>query len=115
MASVPGIFTYNPPAGTVLSAGSYLLSVVFTPTDKVDYNSVTQYVSLTVSKAPLTVTATNASRAYGQANPAFTGTITGLQGLDNIAANYSCAAVPASPPGGLQHCACLGGSVWSAN
>ena len=65
-----------------------------------NYNSATLYVSLTVSNAPLTVTAGNATRSYGQANPVFTGTITGLQGLDNITANYSCAAVPASPPGG---------------
>jgi hypothetical protein len=76
-----------------------LLGVVFTPTDAVDYNRVTQYASLTVAKAPLAVTAHNAARAYGQANPAFTGTITGLQGLDNIMADYTCAAVPASPPG----------------
>ena len=99
-ASVPGTFTYTPPAGTVLGAGSYLLSAVFAPTDAVDYSSVTTYVSLTVSNAPLAVTASNATRAYGKANPAFTGTITGLQGLDNITASYSCAAVAASPPGG---------------
>jgi hypothetical protein len=99
-SNVPGNFAYDPPGGTVLNAGSYLLSLVFTPADTVDYNSVTQYVSLTVSTAPLTVTAHNASRAYGQVNPAFTGTIAGLQGLDNITADYSCAAVPASPPGG---------------
>jgi hypothetical protein len=99
-ANVPGTFAYTPPAGTVPGAGSYLLSAVFTPNDTVNYNSATLYVSLTVSNAPLTVTAGNATRSYGQANPVFTGTITGLQGLDNITANYSCAAVPASPPGG---------------
>ncbi len=98
-ANVPGSFAYTPTAGTILNAGSYLLSAVFTPTDPVDYNSLTNYVSLTVSDAPLTVTASNATRAYGQANPAFTGSITGLQGLDNITAGYSCAAVAASPPG----------------
>jgi hypothetical protein len=49
-ANVPGTFSYNPPAGTVLNAGSYLLALVFTPTDSVDYNSVSQYASLTVRK-----------------------------------------------------------------
>ena len=98
-SNVPGTFAYDPPAGTVLDAGSYLLSAVFTPTDAVDYNSVTQYVSLVVATRPLAVTANNAVRAYGQPNPVFTGTITGLQGLDRITAQYSCAAVPASPPG----------------
>ena len=45
------------------------------------------------------MTAHNATRAYGQANPVFSGTLTGLQGLDNITAEYTSAAVPASPPG----------------
>jgi len=99
-AGVPGTFNYNPPAGTVLNAGSYLLEVTFTPTDTVDYNSVNRYVSLLVDTAPLAVTAHNAARAYGQPNPPFTGTVVGLQGLDNIAVSYACAAVPASPPGG---------------
>jgi hypothetical protein len=98
-ANVPGTFTYTPSAGTVLNAGSYLLMVVFTPNDTLDYNSVTSYASLTVMRAPLTFTASNASRAYGQSNPVFTGTIIGLQGLDNITGSYSCAAVPASAPG----------------
>ena len=99
-SSVPGTFAYNPPAGTILDAGSYLLSVVFTPTDTVDYNNVTQTVSLTVQPAPLGVTANNASRSYGQANPAFTGAMVGLQGLDRITVTYASPAVPASPPGG---------------
>ena len=58
---MPGTFAYDPPAGTVPDAGSDLLSVVFTPTNSVDYNSVTQSVSLTVSPIPLTVTANNAT------------------------------------------------------
>jgi hypothetical protein len=40
-ASVPGTFTYSPPAGTVLDAGyDQPLSVVFTPADAADYPSV---------------------------------------------------------------------------
>jgi hypothetical protein len=99
-ANTPGTFAYTPPAGSLLSAGAWLLTAVFTPADTVDYNSVTNYASLTVSNAPLIVTAAGAARVYGQTNPAFTGTITGLQGADSITASYSCAAVPASPPGG---------------
>ena len=45
-----------------------------------------------VLPASLTVTASNASRAYGQANPLFGGTDTGLQNSDNITATYSCSA-----------------------
>ena len=98
-ANVPGSFAYNPSAGTVLNAGTNTLSVTFIPGDTVDYNSATDTVHLAVSRAPLTVTASNASRTYGQTNPAFTGTITGLQNGDNITATYSCSATTNSPVG----------------
>jgi hypothetical protein len=39
---------------------------------------------LAISPAPLVVTAANASRLYGDPNPAFTGTIAGLKNGDNI-------------------------------
>jgi hypothetical protein len=47
-ASLPGKFTYNPPAGTVLPPGTKTLSATFTPTDNVDYASATVGVNLTV-------------------------------------------------------------------
>ena len=83
----------------MLTVGTNLLSVAFTPTDTTDYASVTGTLSLVVLPAPLTVTASNATRPYGQNNPVFTGTITGLTNGDNITATYSCNATPASPPG----------------
>ena len=49
--------------------------------------------------APLSVTVSNASRAFGQTNPAFVGAITGLQNSDNITAIYSCLASTSSPVG----------------
>ena len=98
-ANVPGSFAYTPTNGAVLDAGTNTLSVIFTPTDTVDYNSVTGTVRLIVSPAPLVVTAANASRAYGQTNPGFTGAIIGLTNGDNITAAYSCAATAASPAG----------------
>jgi len=40
-ANVPGTFTYTPPSGTTFaSAGTYPLSVSFTPTDASNYNTV---------------------------------------------------------------------------
>lgn len=48
-ANVPGAFVYTPGAGTVLSAGSQLLSVVFTPTDTTDYNIASAQVTLVVN------------------------------------------------------------------
>ncbi len=54
---------------------------------------------LTINPAPLTVTAADANRLYGDPNPAFTGTITGIKNADNITATYASAATVASPVG----------------
>jgi PKD repeat protein len=48
-ASVPGTFVYTPAAGTVLNPGTYTLSTTFTPTDAVDYATVTATVPITVN------------------------------------------------------------------
>jgi lipopolysaccharide/colanic/teichoic acid biosynthesis glycosyltransferase len=47
----------------------------------------------------LEVTADDKTRVYGAANPALTGTITGLRNGDNITATYTTAATQASPTG----------------
>jgi hypothetical protein len=49
--------------------------------------------------ATLVVTAINAGRFYGDPNPAFTATITGLRAGDNITAIFSTIADPSSPVG----------------
>jgi YVTN family beta-propeller protein len=54
---------------------------------------------LTITPAPLTVTAASAQRVYGGANPIVTGAITGIQNGDNITATYSTTATPTSPVG----------------
>jgi len=48
-ASVPGTFVYTPPAGTVLSAGTQMLSVTFTPADVKGYAKATMSVPITVN------------------------------------------------------------------
>ena len=55
--------------------------------------------SLTVSPAPLTVSAANATRVYGDPNPVFTGTISGIKNADNITATYASVATAGSPVG----------------
>ncbi|MDB6018143.1 MAG: hypothetical protein JWR19_2632 [Pedosphaera sp.] len=52
--------------------------------------------SFTVNPASLTVVAANATRVYGVANPALTGTLTGVQSGDNITATFATIATPAS-------------------
>jgi hypothetical protein len=98
-ANVSGSFAYTPTNGTVLNAGAYTLSVIFTPTDTVDFRSVTDNVSLVVLPAPLTVTASNAVSLVGQALPVFGGVITGVANNDNITATYNCNATASSPAG----------------
>ena len=60
--------------------------------------------TLTITKAPLTVTAVDATRVEGLANPVFTGTITGFKLTDDITdldttPAYSTAALASSPAG----------------
>jgi type IV secretory pathway protease TraF len=103
-ASVPGTFVYTPAAGTVLGAGSQTLSVTFTPTDTTDYETASATVILTVNKAVLTVTANNALKAYGTANPAFTASYSGFQNGDTAAVlsgspSFTTTATASSPVG----------------
>jgi hypothetical protein len=67
-ASVAGTFTYNPAAGTVLTAGNHALSVKFNPTDSIDYTPVAASVTLQVNQATPTIKWPNpAPIAYGTA------------------------------------------------
>ena len=67
-STVAGTFAYSPVAGTVLTAGSQLLKVTFTPTDTTDYTTATSNVTLTVNQATPSITwATPAAITYGTA------------------------------------------------
>jgi hypothetical protein len=105
-ANVPGSFAYFPTNGSVLNAGTNVLSVAFTPTDTVNYGSATDTVSLVVSPAPLTITANNQSKAYGQTlvfGPSSTNfTSSGLQNgetIGTVTLTCSGAAATATVPG----------------
>ena len=50
--AVPGTFTYSSPAGSVLAVGTNLMTVLFVPSDTVDYNDASALVYLTVLAAP---------------------------------------------------------------
>jgi hypothetical protein len=69
-ANLPGTFAYAPTNGTFFTAGTHLLSVVFSPADTVHYSPESDTLSLLVLPAPLTITATNASMTYGGSVPA---------------------------------------------
>ncbi|MGC2698019.1 MAG: MBG domain-containing protein [Candidatus Angelobacter sp.] len=93
--------TYSTPATASSPAGTYpIIPALVDPNNKLPNYSVTiNNGTLTVTSAVLTVTAANASRFYGDPNPVFTGTITGIQNGDNITATYSSVADPTSPVG----------------
>jgi hypothetical protein len=102
--AVAGTFTYTPAANAILSAGSQTLAVHFVPADTIDYTPADQTVTLTVNPAVLTVTAGNATRIYGAANPAFTYSITGFVNNDPTSVvsgtpTLSTTATAASAPG----------------
>jgi hypothetical protein len=98
-ASVPGTFTYTPSAGTVLSAGSHVLSVSFSPTDSTDYATLTSTSSINVAQAALTVTADNASRSFGASNPPLTAVASGVVNNDIVVASATSSTTSSSVPG----------------
>jgi len=104
-ASVAGTSSYSPDAGTVLNAGSTQpLQVTFTPTDTQNYNVVIESVNINVGKAFLTLSATDAARSYGSADPAFTYTASGFvngdaQGDIDTPPSLTTTATSASPAG----------------
>jgi hypothetical protein len=75
-ASIPGAFLYTPPAGTVLSVGAQTLSVLFAPSDSVDYTTATAAVTLNVVSLPVITSAATTTFAVG-ANASFTITASG--------------------------------------
>ena len=93
--------TTQPTLSTAATAASGVGNYPISISGAVDPNYSIAYVqgTLTVTPAALTVTAANAQRVYGAANPVLTGAITGIQNGDNIGAIYATAATPASPVG----------------
>ncbi|HEV7920766.1 MAG TPA: carboxypeptidase regulatory-like domain-containing protein [Thermoanaerobaculia bacterium] len=90
-ADVPGTFVYTPASGTVLNAGTYTLSVVFTPTDAANYNNATATRQLVVLKATPVIT-------WNPASPIVYGTPLGAAQL-NATADVAGSFVYAPPSG----------------
>jgi hypothetical protein len=55
-ANVPGTFSFVPPVGTLLNAGTTMLSVTFTPNDTTKYKVTSASVNLVVSQATPVIT-----------------------------------------------------------
>jgi sugar lactone lactonase YvrE len=94
--------SFSTPATIASPVGSYPISDVLGGPSAADYTVTVVPGTLTVTPAtnPLTITANNATRVYGAANPAFTSTITGALNGDSFTIAYTTTATPASPVGG---------------
>ncbi|MBI2947184.1 MAG: cadherin domain-containing protein [Verrucomicrobia bacterium] len=57
------------------------------------------FQSFNVARATLNINVNSATRSFGQSNPTFSGTFSGLRNNDSITVNYSTFATPNSPPG----------------
>ena len=103
-AGVTGNYAYIPPAGTVLQSGNgQNLTVAFTPDNRA-YLSATMRVPINVLKAPLTITANDTNKIYGQP-VTFPGTefiAAGLVNGDSVtsASLASTGAISNAPVGG---------------
>ena len=82
-------------SGTPTQAGSYRFTL--RALDAIHYNGTRAY-TLVIPRAPLSITANDAGRAYGDANPTFSATFIGLKNNDPISASFTTPAVPASLP-----------------
>jgi hypothetical protein len=102
LGSLGGTLSIGTPATAASPVGTYAII----PGGLTSTNYTLAFVdgTLTVTRAPLTVTAHDASRVYGQANPAFADTLTGFVNGDTVGAvsgtaSLSTAATAASDVG----------------
>jgi hypothetical protein len=97
--TITAIFTTVANPGS--SVGDYVIvATLVDPDNKLsNYNVVINTGTLTVTPAPLTVIADDATRAAGQPNPTFTGTISGLKNGDDITATHDSPATVGSEAG----------------
>jgi hypothetical protein len=95
------VVTYSTTATSSSPAGTYPITATVTGSSANNYQVVVNAGTLTISPAaaPLTVTANNATRAYGAANPPFTGTVTGAQNGDTFTESFATTATTTSAVG----------------
>jgi hypothetical protein len=117
----PTSFTYYAGSGTGgTNLGSAAPVATGTYTVVAHYASGGPYIAvdstpltITVAKAPLTVTVDDAWRFVGDPNPAFTGTVTGLLSGDDVTVTYGTDADQNSAAGDYAITARLGGSKFA--
>lgn len=90
-----------PVTGTVADPASPVgnYPIALTGGSDLHYSLTLSNGTLTVTNAPLVVSANNTNRPYGQPNPDLTGSVSGIMNGDNISATFASTATPESLPG----------------
>ena len=101
---VSGSASLSTAATSGSGVGSYAITAASGSLSAANYAFAFQAGTLTVTTASLTVTANDATRAYGQANPAFTATFSGFVNGDTASSlggilSFTTPATAASPAG----------------
>lgn len=108
------IVTYSTTAVASSPVGQYPVTATVAGLAGGNYSPSVAQATLTVNRAPLTVTVANASRAYGSANPSFTASVTGLVNGDAVGIDlfdsFSTAATVTSDVGSYPITVAIGGS-----
>lgn len=113
-STVSGTFTYSPVIGTVLNAGTEILSVGFTPTDAANYNSIpSTTVTLIINKGTATISTSNTNQPF-DGNPKPVTVTTSPIGLSSISTTYNGSGTPPSAIGTYQVISNLNNSNYSA-
>jgi Bacterial Ig-like domain (group 3)/MBG domain (YGX type) len=92
-----GPATINNGMVTVIGVGS--VTLLATQAGDANHAAATATQTFQATQATLTVTASNATRAFNTANPAFTGTITGAVGSDTFVETFTTTAITTSNAG----------------
>ena len=81
---------YSRTAGETVAGGPYSISAVLSPAGVLGNYNITYNTALfTINKAVASVTPNAASKTYGTADPALTGTLSGFLAADGVTATYS--------------------------
>ena len=82
--------TYSRTAGETVLGSPYTISAVLSPAGVLSNYAITyNTANFTIDPKAASVTPNAASKTYGAADPAFTGTLTGFLAADGVTATYS--------------------------
>ncbi len=98
-AGLTGAPVLTTTATTTSNVGNYAITVAQGTLNAGNYALQLVDGMLSVNKVPLSVAAANQTKVYGTANPALTGTLTGVVNNDSIAASYATTVNAASGVG----------------